>query len=1006
MSETTATDRAAQWEIAALRERLRGLEGKRFWRGLDELAEAPEFTEMLKREFPDQADEWTDPVSRRKFVQLMGASFAFAGLTACSSPKTGKILPYVKQPEQLVLGRPLYYATALQFAGVANGVLVESHEGRPTKIEGNPDHPSNLGSSDVFTQAAVLGLFDPDRSKTVTLRGEIHTYSEFVTAMRDVLALQKVKAGAGLRILTETVGSPTLGAQIQAVLADLPKARWHQWEPVANRDAARAAAVAVFGRDVVPLLKLDAADVVVSLDSDFLVWGPNHIRYARDFGARRTPPIGAGHGVAGGEHLNRLYTFESMPSSTGAVSDHRYRVRSSDVAAVARALAAELGVAGVSGGKLPEGVPATAITAIAKDLRARGGRAVVVAGDAQPSYVHALAALINDAIGAVGTSLVYLDPPEVQSEDHAASITQLAGDMKAGKVEVLVIVGSNPVVTAPAELGFADALEKVALRVHAGLYQDETAQRCHWHVPVAHELETWGDARAWDGTVSIVQPLIEPIYGNKTVHEVVGAFGPKPTRPGIEAIKETWSAKLGAEFDKVWRRSLHDGFIAGTAREPVAVAVQAGWPQALPAPAAVDGIEVVIRPDSSVYDGRFANNGWLQELPRPMTKLVWDNAFHVGPATAEKLGVRDEDVLEVKVDGRAVRGPVWTVPGHADGSITVHLGYGRDRAGAVGNHIGFDVYPIRTAAHAWIVAGAEVKKTGETYDLVKTHGHHQMEGRGLVRYASADEYGANAHFAHEGHEEPEHSMYPPYKYDRYSWGLAINLSSCIGCSTCTMSCVAENNIAVVGKEQVRRGREMHWIRVDRYFEGTKLDDPAIWFQPVPCMHCENAPCEQVCPVAATVHSSEGLNDMAYNRCVGTRYCSNNCPYKVRRFNFLAYSDFSTESLKLARNPDVTVRSRGVMEKSTYCVQRINAARNDAERQGRTIRDGEIVTACQQACPTQAIVFGNINDAESKIAKAKADPRNYGILTDLNTRPRTSYLAAVRNPNPALGTEHG
>ncbi len=1007
MNEITASDRATRWEIATLRERLRGLEGRRFWRGLDELADAPEFTEMLTREFPDRADEWLDPVSRRRFVHIMGASFAFAGLTACSGPKTGKILPYVKQPEQLVLGKPLYYATALTLGGVATGVLVESHEGRPTKIEGNPDHPASLGSSDVFMQASVLELFDPDRSKTVTFRGEIHGYSDFVTAMRDTLAVQKVKAGAGLRILTGNVSSPTLGAQLEAVLADLPLARWHQWEAVANRDAERAASLAVFGRDVAPRFQFEKADVVVSLDADFLASGANHIRHARDFGARRTPAIGAGHGHGeGAAHaLNRLYVFESMPSSTGSVADHRWRVRSSDVAAVGQALAGALGVAGVTGIGLPDGVAPAQVEALAADLRSHKGRAVVVAGDAQPAYVHALAHLINDALGAAGNVVDYIEPPSVRSEDHGQSVSELVTDMRAGKVDVLLLLGGNPVVDAPSDLGFREALDKVALRIHTGLYQDETAQRCHWHVPATHDLEAWSDARAWDGTISIVQPLIEPLYGGKSLHEVLGVLSTKPTRAGMEIVKEHWAAQFGVDADSAWRRALHDGFVGASARVPVPVAVQGGWAGSLPVPAKSEGVEVVLRPDPSVFDGRFANNGWLQELPRPMTKLVWDNAVLVSPATAEKLGVESEVVVEIQVGDRSVRGPVWIVPGHADGSATIHLGYGRVRAGRVGSNVGFDAYPIRTLAARWVVSNATISKTGGNYQLVKTHGHHQMQGRALVRFASAEEYAKNPHFAHEGHEEEAISMYPEHPYDRYSWGLAINLSSCIGCNACTIACVAENNIPIVGKEQVRRGREMHWIRVDRYFEGD-LDDPVVWHQPVPCMQCENAPCEQVCPVAATAHSSEGLNDMAYNRCVGTRYCSNNCPYKVRRFNFLAYSDFATESLKLARNPDVTVRSRGVMEKCTYCVQRINTARNEAERQGRTIRDGEIVTACQQACPTQSITFGNLNDRASRIVQAKADPRNYGILAELNTRPRTTYLAAVRNPNPALGSEHG
>jgi molybdopterin-containing oxidoreductase family iron-sulfur binding subunit len=545
------------------------------------------------------------------------------------------------------------------------------------------------------------------------------------------------------------------------------------------------------------------------------------------------------------------------------------------------------------------------------------------------------------------------------------------------------------------------------MRVHVGLFDDETAALCHWHVPSTHFLEEWSDARAHDGTASIVQPLIAPLYQGRSYHEVLVALSATPDRKSLDVVKQFWQTQpqaAGADFEKFWRRALHDGVIAGTALPPKAVGAVKPV-SAAPAPEAGRGYEVMFAPDQTLYDGRFANNGWMQELPKPLTKITWDTAVLLSPATAAKLNVTSGDVIEISVKNRTLKAPVWVQPGHAADAVTVFFGNGRARAGRVGTGIGYNGYAIRTSDAPWFVTGAEIRKTGETVLIASTQGHHSMEGRAIVRSASLEHFKREPEFAHHLEEAPARtlSLYATYKYEGYSWGMAIDQTVCTGCSACVVACVAENNIPVLGKEQVLRSREMHWIRIDRYFEGDP-ERPDVHHQPMLCQQCENAPCEVVCPVAATVHSSEGLNDMVYNRCVGTRYCSNNCPYKVRRFNFLLYSDWNTPSLKLQRNPDVTVRSRGVMEKCTYCVQRINHARQDAKVEGRTIRDGDIVTACQQACPTDAIVFGNINDPESRVSKLRAEAHNYSVLGDLNTRPRTTYLAEIKNPNPELRPE--
>jgi molybdopterin-containing oxidoreductase family iron-sulfur binding subunit len=989
-----------------------------FWRTLDERADDPAFLERLHNEFPTllpEGDAFADPVARRTFLKLMGASLALAGATACTRQPPEKIVPYVRQPEELVPGKPLFFATAMAVGGVATGLLVESHEGRPTKIEGNPQHPSSVGATDVFAQAALLGLYDPDRSQTLTHLGEIRPWPAFLGAIRAALAAEQRRGGAGLRILTESINSPTLAAQIRDVLTRYPSAKWHQWDP-ASRESARAGARLAFGQPVEVQYRFDRADVVLALDADFLCSGPGSPRYAREYAARRRPA----------DRMNRLYAVEGMPTATGSRADHRLPLRPSDVEAFARQVASAVGAAGVGPGR-PLGQGPSAETArkwagaVAKDLQAHRGASLVIAGDGQPPVVHALAHAMNDALGNVGGTVFYTDPVEAEPVDQLQSLRDLVADMNGGRVEMLVVVGGNPVFTAPVDLGFANAMNKVRFRAHLALYDDETSELCHWQIPETHFLESWSDARGHDGTVSIVQPLIAPLYGGKSAHELLAAMSDRPERSSYDIVREHWSHELPGKtitpaFEQAWRRWLHDGVVPNSAFTPKTVAVNASALGAQAAAPQATGLEIAFRNDPCVLDGRFANNGWLQELPKPITKLTWDNAVLVSPATAERLkaggrpsvqggehGQIISDLVELRYRGRAIRGALFTVVGHPDDCVTVHLGYGRARAGHVGTGAGFNANALRTSDALWFGGGLEVVRTGDSYPLACTQYHHLMEGRGIIRGVTRDEFLRDPRAIREGDETPPRiiTLYPDHKYEGYQWGMAIDLNSCNGCNACVVGCQAENNIPVIGKDQVLRGREMHWIRIDSYYRGP-VDNPETFFQPVPCMHCENAPCEVVCPVGATVHSEEGLNDMVYNRCVGTRYCANNCPYKVRRFNFLLYQDWDTPSLKLGRNPDVTVRSRGVMEKCTYCVQRITAAKIDSEKQDRRLHDGEIVTACQQVCPANAIVFGDLNDPTSRVAKLKAEERNYALLGELNTRPRTTYLGAVRNVNAELG----
>jgi len=949
----------------------------------------------------------TGQLSRRRFLQLMGAAMALAG-GACTMGPPEKIVPYVQAPEQIVPGKPLFYATAAVLGGYGEGILVESQMGRPTKVEGNPDHPASLGATSIFAQAAPLTLYDPDRSRTVTYRGRTRPWESFLVELRAALQGQAGSQGAGLRVLTETITSPTLIGQLQDLLRRYPQAIWHQHDPLARLNALNGAILS-FGEPIETRYHFENADVVVGLDADALDWAPGHVRYRRDVGLRRRPE----------QTLSRIYAVESAPSILGANADHRLPLRSSDVEAYARALATALGVdVGADRGRLPDDVPSAWIDAVAADLRAHPGRGLLVVGEAQPPAVHAIGHAVNAALGNVGATLEYTAPVAAPSADAATSLPRLTDDLQADRVQILAILGGNPAYSAPADSGFAEALARAPLSVHLGLYEDETSARCQWHIPEAHPLESWSDVRAYDGTISIVQPLIAPLYGGRSAHEFLAAFSDQPERSGHDIVKASWQSRYPAnDFAGFWQTTLHSGLVSGSALPLVSpsltTALSQGEREQPPSPrgrgVGGEGIELSFRPDPTVLDGRFANNGWLQELPSPMTALTWENALLIGSDTAQSLGLTDGEVVELTSGDRTVSGPVLVVPGHAEGAVTLTLGYGRTRGAGAATGAGYNAYALRTVSTPWIGQGASLRKTGERLALALTRDHHQMEGRDVARSGTFTEFQTNPAFA-SAKQQPEGSMFPERTYPGYAWGMAIDLGTCLGCQACVIACVAENNIPIVGKEQVLKGREMHWLRVDSYLEGTgpvstTYDDPEATgrriHQPVPCMHCENAPCELVCPVTATVHSSEGLNDMVYNRCVGTRYCSNNCPYKVRRFNFFEYGDFETESLKPLRNPNVTVRSRGVMEKCTYCVQRINSARIAAERENRPIRDGEILTACQAVCPTDAIVFGDLNDPNSRVSRLKASERNYALLAELGTRPRTTYLAAVRNPNPVL-----
>jgi molybdopterin-containing oxidoreductase family iron-sulfur binding subunit len=1005
---SAATAATAPMNLVQIRQELKGQKGKRYWRSVDELAGTPEFQAAVEREFPGSPHAWGDEVSRRGFLKFMGASMALAGLAGCTKQPDEPIYPYVKQPEDLVLGKPMYFATAHPFVTGAVPLLVKSDQFRPIKIDGNPEHPYNQGGSDPFTQATLLDLYDPDRSQHVTFRGENREWAEFAVEFRNKVI--STKDGTGIYFLSETITSPTLARQWREVQAKYPKATLVQYDP------AIAGTALANGSNV--QYDLAAADVIVSLDADFFSGAsyPGFHKLLRQYADRRKDPA----------KLNRLYAIESTPTTTGLKAEHRLGLRASEIPAFAAELAKAVGAAGVE----PPAYVWTDeqkkfLAMLAKDLKAHAGKCVVIPGLNDP-WLAALVMAINIALGNdERTAFLSAAPAVPIPSDQIAELRSLISDLNAGKVDWLIVLNANPIYNAPADLTFASAFEKAKMTVHLGSHVDETGQNAQWHIPAVHFLESWSDVRAYDETVSIIQPMIDPLYGGKTAHHVFQALLEEPGLSPYEAVRETWKPVIRGDFETGWRKALHRGWIDYTAFESLGGTSKLNLPHfKITAPSPNDSLEIIFRPDPNVYDGRWSNVGWLQELPKPVTNLSWDNAAIVSGATLTKYGLEEDDIVELSVNGRKVNAPVIVAPGHPDNSVTVHLGYGR-QTGRVAGGAGFNAYLIRTSDAPFYAVGT-MKKVEGKWGVAVTKSHYQdhrpklfggqgngnnsleadeaIGERGIIRYATLAEYKADPGFANEGETHPttdkENTLFPNWEYKDNAWGMSIDMNSCTGCNACIVSCYAENNIPVVGKQQVRIGRNMQWLRIDTYFEGD-LAAPRAHFQPMACQHCENAPCEQVCPVGATVHTPEGLNAMVYNRCVGTRYCSNNCPYKVRRFNFLLYADYETESLKLMRNPDVSVRSRGVMEKCSYCVQRISAAKIEADKENRAIRDGEIVTACQQACPAQAISFGNINDKQSKVAKLQADERSYQVLADLNTRPRTKYVAAVLNPNSEL-----
>jgi molybdopterin-containing oxidoreductase family iron-sulfur binding subunit len=981
---------------------------------------------MLRRlgpEFAEGADLPPDEPTRRHFLQIMGASAALAGVGGCINQPQEEIVPYVRPPEQIVPGKPLFYATAMTLGGASMGLLVETHMGRPVKVEGNPQHPAvppmriyandatpadlQVGATDAFAQGLVLSLYDPDRSQTVLKSGQINTWDECFTELRAQIEKLAPNGGQGLRLLAEGVVSPTLLHQIQQLGATYPNMRWHQYEPI-NDDNALLGARMAFGQDVFAS-DVGTPEVVLSLDADCFAEGAMKLDIAFSM---RGPEAGS---------KCRIYMVETSSTITGAVADHRLPTSPRGVIEFAMAVARGVGFPGVGGANSqPTAVPQSLVDAVVADLQTARGRGVVLAGRNQPPVVHAIANWLNMTLGSERN---YVAPSSraIVPDNHVGSLAKLTQAMQANEVGALIILGGNPAFDAPADLKFGEALKKVAFSLHLSEYADETSALCTWHVPAAHLLESWSDTRAADGSATIVQPMIAPLYEGKTPHQLLAAISGSPTASSHDIVREYWRREwgdvwYGDQFDNHWRIELHNGIVEGSLFESVTPVINADAVQqigeqaaASVAPPKESSLSLGFRPDSSVWDGRFANNGWLQELPRPLTTLTWDNAALMSPRTADELRVKSGDLVEIEANGQKIEIASMVVPGHPRETITLHLGYGRKRAGRVGNGVGTNVYPLRVSDAMWFADVTSIRKTGRTHVLATTQHHFRMEGRDLVRAGTLAEYEKSPEHpafmevhGHGGHGEHQGTLYPEPKYEGNKWGMVINLSSCTGCNACVVACQAENNIPVVGKDQVWRGREMHWLRIDNYFRGEGAN-PTVYNQPVLCQHCEYAPCEPVCPVAATTHSDEGLNEMTYNRCVGTRYCSNNCPYKVRRFNFYDYNTELREdaTMQLRPNPDVTVRSRGVMEKCTYCVQRINAGRIAADIDGRPIRDGEVITACQAACPTQAITFGNLNDPQSEVAKQADSSLNYSLLGELNTRPRTTYLAVVRSPNPEL-----
>ncbi len=1040
-----------------------------YWRSADDLEKTPEFRELMSREFGPNAQELASGEDRRTFIKLMGAGFALAGLAACRRWPDTKIVPFAQGQAGRSAGVPVHYATCVEVGGISWPVLAKSYDGRPIKLDGNPSLPFASGSNAVI-QSRVLELYDPDRSRSLTKQGNPSTWTDFASWCGAAASRFKASGGAGLAVLVDESMSPTLDDMKSRFLALYPKARWASWNPMAA-DSAIAAGVAAFGSPFIAMPSLDAAKVMLVLDADLFGCPATGVAHARAWAKGRRIE----ESDPSKQTQSRMYVAEPSVTVTGMSADERFALRRSDIPVLAALVAKELGVAGgealASTSRAAELLDAHGKEIFAQlvaDLKSAGGSAVVVAGPMQDPATIALAAAINEKLGSVGTTVSYFAGPSVGC---AAQLAQLAGDMSAGSIETLVMLGGNPSYDAPADLDFAGRLSKVKEVVHLSFYANETSSgsACTWHVPAAHSLESWGDGRAIDGSIVVQQPLILPIIdseqGGRNALEVLALLTGDEQTSSYEIVRRAHmkvSGLSGTAFESWWRENLDRGYVEGTAMKASAVPAVNSTAIASLASAAAglvggkDAMEVAFLFDGKVADGRFANLGWLQELPDPATKITWDNALLMAPATMRAAGLANGDVVKVTAGGASMEAAAWALPGHAEHCASIALGYGRGEvAGRIAAGAGFNAYALRTVAGLGM-AKVTVAKTGGTYSFAHTQDHGAADALianvptdgiqerlpALVRESSLENYKAHPDFArHVGHVAHRLSMWEESNLDgaRYRWAMTIDLSACTGCSACVVACQAENNVPIVGKAMVARGREMHWIRIDRYFKGSSVDTPSGFaVQPMTCLHCENAPCEQVCPVAATVHDEQGINVMVYNRCIGTRYCSNNCPYKVRRFNFFDYTkrDPSREEgflkvqpdyykaipdssypitekpdgwQRMQFNPEVTVRSRGVMEKCSFCMQRIQEAKIRAKnawaKAGGTaggsetwkVEDGAVVTACQQACPTQAIVFGDLNDSSSRVAKLVKSKLSYDLLEELNTKPRVKYLARVKNP---------
>jgi len=966
-----------RFDLARIRE-LTGSGSRRFWTSLEELLDEEGFRAWLGAEFPAAASMFDDP-GRRQFLKLMGASLLLGGLTGCGGETRSDVaLPYVTQPEQIVPGVPRIYATAVLFEGYAQPVIATTYDGRPTKLDGNPDHPAARGKSDPFMQSAIFGLYDPERSKLPTYKGAPSTWTTFSRELVGLRAQWKENQGEGLRVLTGATTSPTLVRQMADLAKQFPKMRWHRFEPVGTARQDEAMTLA-FGRPAMPHYRLDRCDTIVSLDHDLLGPGPHQVTHAGAWAKRR------GEAVPGQGRM-RLHVAECVPTLTGTVASIRLPCDTTRIGILAQAIGAQFALADWTMPALGEAEQRWLDRTIG-ELRASRGRSLLAVGPHLDPPWQAMAAAINEQLGNAGTTVWYSEPIAA-ANDEASSLQALVSDMANGAVDTLIIADCNPAYASSGALGFAEHLGAVRDRIHFGLHADETAQLCPWHLPLSHALESWSDARAVDGTATILQPMIAPLYASRSMHQTADMLLGTADPAADAAVRATWQSAFGGDFEQRWTRALHDGFVAGSEARPITVAAKLPAP---PEPAAPsdNAIEIVFRPDPTIWDGRFANIAWLQELPKPLSKTTWDNAIAVSPRLAAEQKLSNGDVVEVSIGSRNVRGAAWIVPGQAERTVALAFGYGRTAGGDLAQGAGYDAYAVRPDDRTWLARGS-IKRLDGQIPIATTQAHHRMDGFDFVREVTARN-------PRTPPPKENHTFYPdwnepqgPENRPEHAWGMVIDLDLCIGCNACVSACNVENNVLVVGKDQVARGREMLWLRVDRYYTGD-VENPKSFFQPVPCMHCEKAPCEMGCPVHATVHSPDGINQMVYNRCIGTRTCSSYCPYKVRRFNWYDYRHFA-DADQAAKNPDVTVRSRGVMEKCSYCTQRIQGAQVTADKENRPLHRDEIVTACQQACPTKAIAFGDLKDKESEVSKRRVSGRHYVLLEELGTRPRTTYLA--------------